>query len=297
MAVAITGASGLIGTALEQSLTNDGIDVIRLVRRPAAGPGEVSWDPANRTVDTQALAERSITAVVHLAGAGVGDRRWNTSYKNLILSSRVNGTAAIAAAVAQLPGKPVLVSGSAIGYYGDTGSDIVDESGPEGDTFLAHVVQEWEAATAPAQQAGNRVAMIRTGLVASSTGGAFGKMIPIFRKGIGGRIGSGKQWWSFISMTDEVRAIRFCIDQDISGPVNLVAPHPVTNAQATQALAALLDKPAKLPVPKFALRVVLGGFAEEVVMSQGVAPGALAAAGFEWQHPTIEQALAAMPAP
>jgi len=155
VAIAITGASGLIGTALAQSLTDDGIDVIRLVRRPAAGPGEVSWDPARRTVDTQALAEQSITAVVHLAGAGVGDRRWNTSYKNLILSSRVDGTAAIAAAVAELPGKPVLVSGSAIGYYGDTGSDIVDESGPEGDTFLAHVVQEWEAATAPAQQAGN----------------------------------------------------------------------------------------------------------------------------------------------
>ncbi len=294
MAVAITGASGLIGTALAASLTADGTDVIRLVRREATAPDEVSWDPAKRTVDTAALAERSITAVVHLAGAGVGDRRWNAEYRKLILSSRVDGTAAIAQSVAELPGNPVLISGSAIGYYGDTGTAIVDESGPLGDTFLAHVVRDWEAAADPARRAGHRVACIRTGLVADSEGGAFGKMIPIFRKGIGGRIGSGKQWWSFISIADEVGAIKFCIDNDIEGPVNLVAPKPVTNAEATKALAALLDKPAVLPVPKFALRVALGGFAQEVTMSQGVAPEVLTKAGFQWQHPTIEQALAAM---
>ncbi len=294
MAVAITGASGLIGTALTASLNAEGTDVIRLVRRPATAPDEVSWDPAKRTVDTAALAERSITAVVHLAGAGVGDRRWNAEYRKLILSSRVDGTAAIAQSVAELPGNPVLISGSAIGYYGDTGTAIVDESGPLGDTFLAHVVRDWEAAADPARRAGRRVACIRTGLVADSEGGAFGKMIPIFRKGIGGRIGSGKQWWSFISIADEVGAIKFCIDNDIEGPVNLVAPKPVTNAEATKALAALLDKPAVLPVPKFALRVALGGFAQEVTMSQGVAPEVLTKAGFQWQHPTIEQALAAM---
>ncbi len=294
MAVAITGASGLIGTALAASLTADGTDVIRLVRREATAPDEVSWDPAKRTVDTAALAERSITAVVHLAGAGVGDRRWNAEYRKLILSSRVDGTAAIAQSVAELPGNPVLISGSAIGYYGDTGTAIVDESGPLGDTFLAHVVRDWEAAADPARRAGRRVACIRTGLVADSEGGAFGKMIPIFRKGIGGRIGSGKQWWSFISIADEVGAIKFCIDNDIEGPVNLVAPKPVTNAEATKALAALLDKPAVLPVPKFALRVALGGFAQEVTMSQGVSPEVLTKAGFQWQHPTIEQALAAM---
>ncbi len=294
MAVAITGASGLIGTALAASLTADGTDVIRLVRREATAPDEVSWDPAKRTVDTAALAERSITAVVHLAGAGVGDRRWNAEYRKLILSSRVDGTAAIAQSVAELPGNPVLISGSAIGYYGDTGTAIVDESGPLGDTFLAHVVRDWEAAADPARRAGRRVACIRTGLVADSEGGAFGKMIPIFRKGIGGRIGSGKQWWSFISIADEVGAIKFCIDNDIEGPVNLVAPKPVTNAEATKALAALLDKAAVLPVPKFALRVALGGFAQEVTMSQGVSPEVLTKAGFQWQHPTIEQALAAM---
>ncbi len=294
MAVAITGASGLIGTALTASLTADGTEVIRLVRREATAPDEVSWDPTKRTVDTAALAEKSITAVVHLAGAGVGDRRWNAEYRKLILSSRVDGTAAIAQSVAELPGNPVLISGSAIGYYGDTGTAIVDESGPLGDTFLAHVVRDWEAAADPARRAGRRVACIRTGLVADSEGGAFGKMIPIFRKGIGGRIGSGKQWWSFISIADEVGAIKFCIDNDIEGPVNLVAPKPVTNAEATKALAALLDKPAVLPVPKFALRVALGGFAQEVTMSQGVAPEVLTKAGFQWQHPTIEQALAAM---
>ncbi len=294
MAVAITGASGLIGTALAASLTAEGTDVIRLVRRPATAPDEVSWDPAKRTVDTAVLAEKSITAVVHLAGAGVGDRRWNAEYRKLILSSRVDGTAAIAESVAQLPGNPVLISGSAIGYYGDTGTAIVDESGPLGDTFLAHVVRDWEAAADPARRAGRRVACIRTGLVADSGGGAFGKMIPIFRKGIGGRIGSGKQWWSFISIADEVGAIKFCIANDIEGPVNLVAPKPVTNSEATKALAALLDKPAVLPVPKFALRVALGGFAQEVTMSQGVAPDVLTNAGFQWQHPTIEQALAAM---
>ena len=294
MAVAITGASGLIGTALTASLNAEGTDVIRLVRRPATAPDEVSWDPVKRTVDTAALAEKSITAVVHLAGAGVGDRRWNAEYRKLILSSRVDGTAAIAQSVAELPGNPVLISGSAIGYYGDTGTEIVDESGPLGDTFLAHVVRDWEAAADPARRAGRRVACIRTGLVADSEGGAFGKMIPIFRKGIGGRIGSGKQWWSFISIADEVGAIKFCIDNDIEGPVNLVAPKPVTNAEATKALAALLDKPAVLPVPKFALRVALGGFAQEVTMSQGVAPEVLTKAGFQWQHPTIEQALAAM---
>lgn len=294
MAVAITGASGLIGTALTASLNAEGTDVIRLVRRPATAPDEVSWDPVKRTVDTAALAEKSITAVVHLAGAGVGDRRWNAEYRKLILSSRVDGTAAIAQSVAELPGDPVLISGSAIGYYGDTGTEIVDESGPLGDTFLAHVVRDWEAAADPARRAGRRVACIRTGLVADSEGGAFGKMIPIFRKGIGGRIGSGKQWWSFISIADEVGAIKFCIANDIEGPVNLVAPKPVTNAEATKALAALLDKPAVLPVPKFALRVALGGFAQEVTMSQGVAPDVLTNAGFQWQHPTIEQALAAM---
>lgn len=293
MAVAVTGAGGLIGSQLCADLARDGVEVVRLVRRQAHSPDEVSWDPTRRWVDVETLSQREITGVVHLAGAGVGDRRWTAAYKQEILASRVDGTAAIAAAVAELPHTPVLVSGSAIGFYGDTGTSIVDETAPPGNTYLARVVQEWEAAATPAAEAGRRVCFIRTGLVVSATGGAFGKMIPIFKAGIGGRIGSGRQWWSFISLADEVRAIRLCLDSEISGAVNLVAPHPVTNAEATRALAARLHRPAKLPVPKFALRAALGEFADEVVMSQGVSPTVLADAGFSWRNPTIQESLAA----
>lgn len=293
MAVAVTGAGGLIGSQLCADLKRDGVDVVRLVRRSADSPDEVSWDPRRRWVDVETLSQRGVTGVVHLAGAGVGDRRWTAAYKKEILASRVDGTAAIAAAVAQLPDAPVLVSGSAIGYYGDTGASIVDETARPGSTFLARVVQQWESAATPAAEAGRRVCCIRTGLVVSATGGAFGKMIPIFKAGIGGRIGSGRQWWSFISLADEVRAIRFCLDSDVSGPVNLVAPHPVTNADATLALAERLHRPAKLPVPKFALRAALGEFADEVVMSQGVRPAVLSDAGFTWQDATIQESLAA----
>jgi hypothetical protein len=279
---------------LTEDLRRDGVAVVRLVRRPAARSDEVSWDPARRWVDVDALARHDVAAVVHLAGAGVGDKRWTPEYKEQIRSSRVDGTVAMASAAAELPTEPVFISGSAIGYYGDTGDRIVDETAPPGDTFLAGVVQEWEEATQPARSAGLRVACIRTGLVVSSDGGAFGKMMPIFRAGLGGRIGSGRQLWSFISMEDEIAAIRFLIDQPIEGPVNIVAPTPVTNADATRALAAHLHRPALLPVPRAALRVALGEFAGEVVMSQGVRPGVLERAGFTWQHPTIEESLAAM---
>ncbi len=295
MAVAVTGASGLIGSALRESLDADGVEVVRLVRRPSGQPDEVSWDPARRWVDIDALAGKSITGVVHLAGVPVGGRRWNAEYKRQILASRVDGTAAIAGAVAELPGNPVLISGSAIGYYGDTGSAIVDETGPAGDTFLARVVQDWESAAAPAAVAGRRVVLARTGLVVDEGGGAFGKMIPFFKAGIGGRIGSGRQWWSFISLVDEVRALRFALEGDeLEGPVNLVAPNPVTNAEASDALGRRLHRPTVVVIPKFALSVYLGEFADEVVMSQGVRPGRLSGAGFEWQHPTIAGALAAL---
>lgn len=293
MTIAITGASGLIGTALNSSLRSDGIPTIRLVRRPAQAPDEVSWDPARRWVDTQALADAGVTTVVHLAGAGVGDRRWTDSYKREILSSRVDGTAGIADAVAGLPGPVSLICGSAIGYYGDTGDRIVDESAPAGTTFLADVVVQWEGAAAPAQKAGVRVAFARTGLVVSADGGAFGKMVPLFKAGIGGRIGPGTQLWSFISLIDEVRALRFLIDNELEGPFNLVAPHPVTNNQAVKDLAHELHRPAALPVPGFALRAALGEFAGEIVASQGVAPQRLTAASFNWLQPTLPEALKA----
>lgn len=291
MTIAITGASGLIGTALRRSLAADSIPVVRLVRRPAQSGEEVSWDPTRRWVDVDALSRAEVTAVVHLAGAGVGDHRWTTSYKQEILNSRVDGTIAIAEAVTALAGPVALISGSAIGYYGDTGDQVVDESAPPGTTFLADVVQQWEAAASPAVEAGIRVAYARTGLVVTPHGGAWGKMIPIFKAGIGGRIGPGTQWWSFISMTDEVRALRFLLDNELSGPYNLVAPRPVTNREAVKDLGAALHRPSAVPVPGFALRAALGEFAAEIVASQGVAPQRLTAAGFSWVHPTLSQAL------
>lgn len=281
----------MIGTALLASLEADGVPTVRLVRRPARTPDEVSWDPTRRWVDVDALSEAGVDAIVHLAGAGVGDKRWTDSYKGEILSSRVAGTDAIARAAARLDGPTALVCGSAIGYYGDTGDRIVDESAPAGHTFLADVVAQWEAAAAPAVTAGVRVTFARTGLVVSADGGAFGKMIPIVKAGIGGRIGPGTQWWSFISLTDEVRALRFLLDNEVAGPFNLVAPHPVTNNEAVKALGDELNRPTVLPVPSFALKAVLGEFAGEIVISQGVKPSRLTAAGFTWEHPTLAEAL------
>lgn len=291
--VAITGASGLIGSALADSLRADGIRVMRLVRRPAAAADEVSWDPGRRWVDVDALAAARPGAVVHLAGAGVGDHRWTRSYKDEILRSRVDGTAAIAAAAAALSGPVTLISGSAIGYYGITDGSFADESDGPGATFLADVCVAWEAAATPALEAGVRVAYARTGLVVSRRGGAWGRLVPIFRAGLGGRIGPGSQWWSFISLTDEVRALRFLIDNELAGPFNLVAPRPITNADAAKDLGAVLGRPSVVPVPGFALRAVVGEFAEEMVASQGVVPQRLTAAGFVWEHPTLPQALTA----
>lgn len=293
MTIAITGASGMIGSALARSLAADGVRVVRLVRRPAHSDDEVTWDPQRRLVDVDALVAAELTAIVHLAGAGVGDHRWTSSYKDQIRRSRVDGTEAIAVAAAGLPRPPALISGSAMGYYGDTGDGAADETAPAGTTFLAGVVRDWEAAAAPAQEAGLRVAFARTGLVVTDQGGAWGRMVPLFRAGVGGRIGPGTQLWSFISLTDEVRALRFLVDHELRGPVNLVAPHPVTNAEATKLLGTALHRPAALPVPTFALRTVLGEFANEIVMSQAAVPARLTAAGFTWHHPDLASALQA----
>lgn len=291
--VAVSGASGLIGGALTAALRANGVTVLRLVRRPARAADEVSWDPARGEIDTATLADAQVTGFVHLAGAGVGDRRWTRAYKDEIRASRVLGTRTLARAAAMLPTRPVVVSGSAIGYYGDTGAAIVDETGPVGDTFLAGVVADWESAARPALDAGNRVAFARTGLVVTDRGGAWGRMVPLFKAGIGGPLGSGRQWWSFISLTDEVRALQFLLDHDIHGPVNLVAPAPIRNKDAATTLGRFLHRPAVLPVPTFALRTVLGEFGDEVAASQGVRPAVLAEHGFTWRHPQLAEAMAA----
>ncbi|MFG3306267.1 TIGR01777 family oxidoreductase [Streptomyces wuyuanensis] len=297
MRIAVTGASGLIGSALVRSLRaggpGGGHEVVRLVRRAPAAADEVRWDPARQYVDAAGLI--GCEAVVHLAGAGVGDRRWSEAYKKEIRDSRVLGTTALAEALASLEEPPrVLVCGSAIGYYGDTGDRAVDESSPPGTGFLPGVCEEWEAAAAPAEEAGVRVAFARTGLVVAREGGAWGRLFPVFRAGLGGRLGGGSQFWSFISLRDEVAALRHIVDTDtLSGPVNLTAPDPLTNREVTAAMGRVLHRPTLLTVPPIALRLYLGEFAEDVLGSQRVLPRKLLESGFVFTHPSIDAAIRA----
>jgi hypothetical protein len=290
MRVAVTGASGLIGSALLPHLRQQGHEVTRLVRGPATAPDEISWDPSTGFVDMTAL--EGTDAVIHLAGAGVGDHRWTDAYKATILDSRVRGTDTIATAMSRLEHRPsVLVSGSAIGFYGDTGDRAVDESAPAGSGFLADVVVAWEAAAEPARAAGIRVVHPRTGLVVSGRGGAWGRLWPIFKVGAGGKLGNGRQWWSFISLRDEVAALAYLLDT-LEGPVNLTAPNPATNADVTLAMGRALHRPTAIPVPAKALEVVLGEFSSEVLGSARVLPTRLAESGFAFQDATIDSALA-----
>ncbi|MFF2011436.1 TIGR01777 family oxidoreductase [Streptomyces sp. NPDC058195] len=291
--IAVTGASGLLGAALVRSLRADGLEVVRLVRRPARSGDEAEWNPRRGYVDTAGLV--GCDAVVHLAGAGVGDHRWSEAYKREIRDSRVLGTAAIAEAVASLDPPPkVLVSGSAIGYYGDTGDRAVDESAPAGEGFLPSVCVEWEAATAAAQEAGVRTVHARTGLVVAREGGAWGRLFPLFRAGLGGRLGNGRQYWSFIALHDEVAALRHLLEtESLSGPVNLTAPGPVTNREVTAAMGRVLHRPTLLTAPAPALRVVLGDFAQDVLGSQRVLPGRLLDSGFVFAFPGIDGAIRA----
>ncbi|OKK08254.1 epimerase [Streptomyces sp. CB03234] len=290
--IAVTGSTGLIGTALVRSLRSDGHEVVRLVRRPAQSGDEVEWDPKRQYVDAAGLV--GCDAVVHLAGAGVGERRWNEAYKKEIRDSRVLGTAAIAEAVASLDTPPkVLLCGTALGYYGDTGSRAVDETAPAGDGFLPSVCVEWEEAAAAAEEAGIRVAYARTGLVVAREGGAWGRLFPLFRAGLGGRLGNGEQYWSFISLHDEVAALRHILDtESLAGPVNLTAPDPVTNREVTAAMGRVLRRPAFLHVPAPALRIALGDFASDVLGSQRVLPARLLNSGFRFAFPTIDTAIA-----
>jgi uncharacterized protein (TIGR01777 family) len=293
MRIAVTGASGLIGSALVRSLAFDGHEVRRLVRRAPAGDGEVRWDPAAGTVDTAGLA--GCEAIVHLAGAGVGDRRWTAARKKVLVDSRVQGTDAIARAAASLDTPPrVLVCGSAVGYYGDTGDSWVDEDSPAGEGFLAGLVERWEAAAEPARAAGIRTVHARTGLVVSAAGGAWGRLFPLFKAGLGGRLGSGRQYWSFIALRDEIAALRHLIDTGgLSGPVNLTAPEPLTNREITAAMGRVLHRPTLAAVPAPALRIALGEFSGDVLGSQRVRPGRLLESGFGYAFPGIDQAIRA----
>ena len=287
--IAITGASGLIGTALVGHLKSEGHTVQRFVRRPVVAPDEIQWDPKTGYVDIEAL--RGVDAVIHLAGVGVGDKRWSKKYKAEILNSRLLGTTAIARAVSEV--KPqVFISASAIGWYGESGNRAVVESDRVGDDFLAAVCREWEAAADLAQ--GVRTVKIRTGLVLDPTGGALGKMLPLFRLGLGGKLGNGKQWWSWITLHDVIRAISFLLEKKIEGPVNLTSPNPVTNQEFTSALARAMHRPALFPAPAIGLKIALGGFSSEILGSKKVMPQELTNAGFTWDYPHITNALTAL---
>jgi uncharacterized protein (TIGR01777 family) len=252
----------------------------------------VQWDPKSGYVDLESL--RGVDAIIHLAGAGVGDKRWNKKYKAEILNSRLLGTTTIANAVTELQ-PDVFISASAIGWYGESGNRAVVETDNAGDDFLAAVCREWEGAADLAHN--TRTVKIRTGLVLDPTGGALGKMLPLFRFGLGGKMGNGKQWWSWITLHDLIRAITFMLEGDISGPVNLTAPNPVTNQEFTSALARAMHRPALFPAPALALKIAMGGFSAEILGSKKVVPHALAEAGFEWDYPHITTALAALVAP
>ena len=295
MKIGITGASGLIGTPLVADLRGQGHEVLRFVRGRADAADERGWDPASRRLEPEAVAD--LDAVVHLAGAGVADKRWTDAYKKTVLDSRVDGTTAVAqavaAAVASGQGPQVLLSASAIGVYGDTGDRLTDETGPVGAGFLADVCRQWEAATAPAEAAGVRVAHLRTGIVLAKTGGALAKQLPIFKLGAGAPLGSGRQWTSWISLRDELGAIGHCLTADVAGPVNLVGPAPVTNKDFTKALGRAVHRPTlPIAVPGFVLKAALGQFAEEGVLTgQRLVPAVLQRTGYAFQDLDVDAAL------
>lgn len=297
MRVAITGSTGLIGTALARSLRADSHDVVRLVRGapPVAGSDlAVPWDPVAGTIDPSNLA--SCDAVVHLAGRSIGAKRWSADEKRELVESRTRSTTLLAETLAELEDGPrTLLSGSAIGWYGDRGDEELTEESAAGEGFLADLCRQWEAATAPAEAAGLRVAHLRTGLVLSGEGGFLTRPVQLFKLGLGGRLGSGRQWWSWIAIEDEVRAIRFLLDHDLSGPVNLTGPAPLTNAEFTKVLGGVVSRPTLFPAPAFAIRTLLGReLADEVILAgQRVLPRRLLDAGFEFSYPEAGPALQA----
>ena len=293
MRVAVTGSTGLLGSRLVAALSADGHEVVRLVRPGSTADG-VRWDPAAGTIDAAGLD--GVDAAVHLAGEGIAEQRWDDEQKRRILESRTQGTTVLANALAGLPRPPaVLLSGSAMGIYGDRGDEVLTEASAPGDGFLPDVCRAWEAAAQPAAHAGIRTAFLRTGLVLDAAGGALAKMLPLFKLGVGGRMGSGRQWWSWIAIEDWVGAVRFLLANDVAGPVNLTAPAPVTNADFTTALGAVVRRPTLLPVPAFGPKLLLGKeLAHDLLFtSLRVVPEVLEREGYPFAHREVTEALRA----
>ncbi len=291
MKIVISGASGLIGTQLAKTLKSSGHEVVQLVRR-TAGAGQIMWDPKSGKLDPASL--EGCDAVIHLSGAGIGDKRWSDAYRKEILDSRTATTLLLANTIASLQRKPsVFLSGSAIGIYGARGDEQLTETSAHGTGFLADVCKQWEAAAKPAIDAGVRTVFLRTGIVLSPKGGALKKLLPLFRLGVGGKFGNGKQWQSWISMDDEVASIIHLLTANVSGAVNLTAPQPVTNAEFTKVLARVVKRPAIVPVPTFAPKILLGGELADALLFTGqrVMPQALTASGYVFKHSTLESAL------
>jgi uncharacterized protein (TIGR01777 family) len=296
MDVAVTGSSGLVGSALRRHLEGRGDRVVPVVRRPVE-PREdaIEWHPERDEIDAKAF--NGIDAVVNLAGASIGERRWTTAQKRRLVESRVRSTRLLAATLAEIERPPaVLVSGSAMGYYGSRGDEELRESSAPGTGFLADLVQQWESATAAAEQAGRRVAHLRTSLVLDRNAPALTRMLVPFKLGVGGRLGNGRHYWSWITSTDAARAIAWILDHDLAGPVNLASPSPVTNAEFSRALGRVVHRPAVVPVPRPAVQVLLGRelVAQLLFASQRLVPEVLVRSGFRFEHETIDEALTAV---
>lgn len=295
MDVVVTGSTGLIGSALVPALREAGHSVRRLVRRAPSASDEVRWDPAAGTIDAAGLA--GVDAAVHLAGEGIADKRWTSAQKRRLVESRTTGTRLLAETLAALDPRPsVLLSGSAIGFYGDRDEELLTEESAPGHGFLPDLVQQWEGAAQPAIDAGIRTGFLRTGVVLSPDGGAMGKTLLLFKLGLGGPVGNGRTWWSWISIDDEVGAIVHLLEADVAGPVNLTAPNPVRHGEYAKAQGRALHRPAVLPVPRFAPKLLLGAELADSLLgdSMRIRPGELEASGYQFRHPTIDVAMEAL---
>lgn len=292
MRIWVTGSGGLVGSALCEALAMDGHELVRLVRRPARSAGEARWDPATGSVEP---VDPPPDAVLHLAGENVASGRWNASRRARIRASRVDASRLLVGTLLRCGPPRIHLQASAVGFYGDRGDEVLTESSPPGEGFLASVCREWEAAASPLAEAGCRVAFLRFGMVLSRSGGALARMLPAFRLGLGGPLGSGRQWLSWIGLEDVVRAVPFLLEHEVHGPVNLVSPHPVRQREFARALGAVLRRPALMPAPAPLLRLLLGDLANELLLSsQRAVPRALEDAGFRFAHPEIGGALASL---